>query len=444
MADLTHLNVGFIKELATPNMIDQFIISLAETDKRPSELTLNEIQTAFVNPSDTIQELIRYNVTPETLFQDLRSYLTYRWFNQPQCKAETPDPSCGDIVWVHLALTKRTNHSDIRQLASLLTFVNLETKKLPDIIGRGLFFQKEKQLIERALTAAKYLVPANVVRLIGSHNFLKGGRKKTILLDLIKHYSGLGFRDVNTANVLLDIITENVKKPILIETIKDLLAIKGKVADALELDFNALYKAFDEAPADQPFKYSPLADTFGKHVARKIGTIGKADTKVVERMASILTSNSYDGGTRAMIAHSMGVIDYASNKAEQEAARQLYTFLKKTGTKEEKGLVHRHTLESIIALAKLDYTEVDDQDVVKLFALFARDMKHSEARVIGARALGILGMSPTISKQKKTEILQILSDMIGDPESRVVANTAYIWFNKIQSVTFPPPQPIDL
>lgn len=461
MADLEHLNISFIRdlpqlnwsegsiELSKFNWIDNLALKLASIDENHDELSIEEVMTAFKNPDKILQSFIKYGVTPENLFRGLRTYLAIRWFNQEKCAGSKPDSICSDIVWTLLALTTRTQLWEMREIVSLIAYFNPQ-ERLTDIIQKKLFFTGENVLMERSSNASKGLCPSDLERLLANHNIFKRGDKRPpkpaheepprgiykekIIIDLIKQYKKKGEKNIQAAKILLDTIEKEEKSTLLV-TIRAFLRKKKEISEALSLDPDILYDILDTNEGDERFAYSPVANTFGKYIARQLSIIGVADKEAVTRMLPIIAGEGFDSGTKSMMAYSLGKMKFDSADAKRAAALGLYKFLKKTGIKvDKKNIVQRHILESVIALAKLVSTGADGiemEGVLQLITGYARCKKYPESRLIGGRALGIIGTSPDTAKTHKNDILQILSDLLGD-KNQIVANNAYIWYNKVQ------------
>lgn len=447
MTDINNLNIGFLDLVQDKNWIDNFVLGLAGIDDSPSTLSLSEIEEAFKEGSERLASLNNCYLNPQTLFKDLRSYLTLRWvrhFYKLQEETEGGDELSttapvqlqSGILWTHLALTEMTGMRDIGELVSAVVYEHPEIA-IGDIISRSLFFAKEGDLVEKALSLSRKLCPFELMRLIACFERYKKGYKKDIAITLVELFEKRGVKDKSITGVLLEIL-EATEKPLLKEIVLDILKKRKQVMGALDLDFESLYNAFDREEGDiKRFKFAPLTRTFGAYIARGLGTLGIAGDEEVARMLKILDSKGYDKDTRAMIAYALGVIEYKTAGAKLKAAEGLYSFLDKIQIETDKdGLVFRYVHESIVSLAKLGFVKICGKDVIDILTRYAADMRHSDVRLTGVRSLGILGSLPETSDEDRAKILKVLSDALGDQgeseDAQPVRNAAYIWYDKVQ------------
>jgi|GEM_PF-2809932 len=464
--DTEHLNISFLKGLPTEawqegkaihsqNEIDRMILRLAEMDGKGDELSIEDVRLAYKDPDPTLSKISSLGLSAEWLFRDLRSYLSRLWIYR-EMYSGTKKGTADDAVWIRLVLTTETDLKEIRELVSIFTFI-MPNVGLSEIIGRALFQVREETLVAAALEAAERLSSEEIRGLLLLHRSFKdmalakssatspsgargavekeGGGREGIILRLLDIAFFHGQKGVGFSNVLLEII-EGEKESVLKKFLSDILRFKRKLEDATKprLDDIIALRTFvsEEEEEARGFKYPPPANTFGACVARVLANIGVADRKVVSKIKEILKGAAYSDEIKANCLYSLREMEYDSEGTKRDAARIIYELARRMPVKtDEDGNLSHYTLQVPIALGKLGFAWIDGDDVVDALARFVYYRRYAELRMVALYGLGLLGTDPKTSTADRTKILGIISDLIGDPESQVVGNAAYIWYEKV-------------
>ncbi len=421
------MDIRFLNCVPDENYLDDLAMQLARYDGDAANFTMQDVETAF----ERTNLAIKYHTTPKALFKGLSAYLMVRWFRSWQKKVEDFEPCREESelpIWIGMALNKEIDLRGIGDIASVMMFAfpNIPIER---VISEGLFSTNEKAVVDGALKLSEGLSQKQIEELIKNFRNFRKGKKRHTLVSLLDIADRKGSRSLGFTRVILDVV-HGEKKNLLKDAIKKILEKREEVLKAIELDYDAFYEAFDKESDKETFRYMPIAQTLGARVARSLAVIGIADGGMVGEMAEILNNPLYDPSTRAMIAYSLGKIEYVDEAAKMKAARELVTFLKRVELEEwQKQLMPRPILESIVSLGLLGFEHVGGEDVIELLAHFAYDEEHPDAKLAAVRALGVLRISGKLGAEGLSRIEATLRDKLSDSE-KFVRDTTYKWLNK--------------